>query len=403
MNRHLSHLAIAACCVFLLTGADWRQFRGNDTSSVSDDKNVPTTISGTSIAWTVDLPGGGLSGPIAVGDEVIVTASSGPDQDRLHVISVNSKTGKKSWERQFWATGRTMCHPTMRVATPTPASDGKRIFAFYSSNDLACLDLDGNMLWYRGLTHDFPNASNSLGMASSPVVADGVVVIQVESDAESFAAGVDVETGKTLWKITRPRRANWTSPAVLQAKTGPQILLQSSSGLAAVEPKTGKVVWEFADGASTIPSSTIAGDTVYVASNGLTAIKPTEKGTKPEVLWNDKRLAPSSPSPVVYEGRTYTMSRGGILIAGDAKTGEVKWRMRLEGKGRYWSTPVIARGHLYAFHDSGMCQVVKLGEDEGRIVSEYDFGEGILCSPAIANGALYVRGHKHLWKVSEEE
>lgn len=403
MKQHLSHLALAACCVFLFTGADWRQFRGNDTSSVSDDQKVPTTISGTSIAWTVDLPGGGISGPIAVGDEVILTASSGPDQDRLHVISVNSKTGKKSWERQFWATGRTMCHPTMRVATPTPASDGERIFAFYSSNDLACLDLKGNMLWYRGLTHDFPNASNSLGMASSPVVADGVVVVQVESDAEAFAAGVDVETGKTLWKIARPRKANWTSPAVLQAKTGPQILLQSSNGLAAVVPKTGKVAWEFGNGASTIPSSTISGDTVYIASGGLTAIKPSAAGAKADVLWKENRLAPSSPSPVVHEGRTYSMSKGGILIAGDAKTGEVKWRVRLVGKGRYWSTPVIARGHLYAFHDSGMCQVVKLGEEEGRIVSEYDFGEGILCSPAISNGALYVRGHKHLWKVSEEE
>lgn len=401
MNRHLVHTTLALASVLCLTGADWRQFRGNDTTSVSSDKNVPTTISGTSIAWKLKLPGGGLSGPITVGNQVFLTASSGPDQDRLHVISVDAKTGKQVWERQFWATGRTMCHNTMRNATPTPASDGQRVVAFYSSNDLVCLDLAGNMLWYRGLTHDFPNASNSLGMASSPVIVNDTVIVQVESDAESFAMGIDVKTGITRWKSARPRRSNWTSPAIIQSKSGKQVLLQSSAGLAAVDPKTGKVAWEFGNGASTIPSSAVAGDTIYIASNGLTAIRPNETG-KPEVLWNDNRLAPSSPSPVVSAGRTYTLSRGGILIAGDAKTGEVIWRLRLEGKGRYWSTPVIARGHLYAFHDSGLSHVIKLGDKKGEVLAEFDFGETILCSPAIANGALYVRGHKHLWKIADE-
>jgi outer membrane protein assembly factor BamB len=88
-----------------------------------------------------------------------------------------------------------MCHNKMCVATPTPASDGKRIFAFYSSNDVICLDLAGNLLWYRGLTFDYPNASNSLGMASSPVVVNDTLVVQVESDAEAFAVGLDTQTG----------------------------------------------------------------------------------------------------------------------------------------------------------------------------------------------------------------
>ena len=85
------------------------------------------------------------------------------------------------WERQFWATGRTMCHPTSSVAANTPSSDGKRIYAFFSSNDLACLDLAGNLLWYRGLTHDFPTAVNDVGMSASPIVLGDTVVVQVEN------------------------------------------------------------------------------------------------------------------------------------------------------------------------------------------------------------------------------
>jgi hypothetical protein len=181
--KTLRLFCLAALLLSTQMGADWTQFRGTDTTGVSADK-VPTRIA-ESIAWTADLPGRGLSGPIVVGDQVILTASSGFNQDRLHVLSFSAKTGELNWERQFWATGRTMCHPKMCNATPTSASDGQRIFAFFSSNDLACLDLEGNLLWFRGLTHDYPNASNSLGMSSSPVVVGDTLVVQVENDSQS--------------------------------------------------------------------------------------------------------------------------------------------------------------------------------------------------------------------------
>ena len=168
--------AAALCglvCVLCLTGADWRQFRGTEVNGLAVDGRIPSSFSSDeNVAWKIDLPGRGLSGPIVVGDRIYVTASSGFRQDRLHVLCFDRKSGDRIFERQFWATGRTMCHPKMCVATPTPASDGTRIFASYSSNDVACLDLDGNLLWYRGLTHDYPNASNSLGMSSSPIVVD---------------------------------------------------------------------------------------------------------------------------------------------------------------------------------------------------------------------------------------
>src|SRR6185436_7297544 len=130
--------------------------------------------SGQHLAWKTDLPGRGLSSPIIIGDKIFVTSCSGPKQQRLHVLCFNASNGAKLWERQFWATGRTMCQPKMSVAAPTPASDGERIVAIFSSNDIVCLDLDGNLLWLRGLGRDYPNASNSVGMSSSLLLAGGV-------------------------------------------------------------------------------------------------------------------------------------------------------------------------------------------------------------------------------------
>ncbi|MCA9117363.1 MAG: PQQ-binding-like beta-propeller repeat protein, partial [Planctomycetaceae bacterium] len=233
----------AALAIACLTGADWLQFRGNDANGVAESPVPPDQID--QVAWKVSLPGRGLSGPTVVGDQVVLSASSGFNDDRLHVLSFDAATGEQQWERQFWATGRTQCHQKMCVATPQIASDGERLFAFYSSNDLVCLDLEGNLLWYRGLGADFPNASNSLGMSSSPLVVGNTVIVQVESDAEAFSMGVNVENGLTRWKIDRPRASNWTSPALLRKAEGDRdlVLLQSREGLAAVRPETGETVW----------------------------------------------------------------------------------------------------------------------------------------------------------------
>ena len=402
MRRSMTLLALALTLSGAAHAADWLQFRGNNGDGIAPDSDLPLTWSeGDNIAWKSALPGRGLSGPIVVSDKVYVTSSSGFRQDRLHVHCFDAKSGKELWDRQFWATGNTMCHPKMAVATSHPASDGKRVFAFYSSNDLACLDLDGNLLWYRGLGWDNPNASNSLGMASSPIVVGDTLVVQVESDAEAFATGIDVATGLHRWKIQRPRAANWTSPSLLKGKT-PEldvVLLQSSKGIEAVDPHTGAVRWTFTDGASTIPSLSVSGDTAYIPSNGLVAIKQADDGKSYKTVWQTAKLRPATASPLVYEGRIYTSNTAGALACADAATGDILWQLRVEGP--FSGTPVAAGGHIYLFNEKGKAIVVKPGEKEGEIVGKIEHGEAILCTPAISNGGLYVRSDGHLWKISK--
>lgn len=391
----------------LFTGADWLQFRGTLHRSVAPDDSLPTVWTTDedareNVAWSVDLPGKGVSGPIVVDGNVIVTCSSGFREDRLHVLCFDAASGKRRWERQFWATGRTLCHPTSAVAAPTPASDGRNIYAFYSSNDLICLDLDGNLKWLRGLTHDYPRAANDVGMASSPVVVDDTVVVLIECQGDSFVAGIDAATGLTKWRRPRRQDSNWSSPVVdHDPQTGGSVvLLQNGNGVSAHDPSTGEIRWRYDDNCSSIASATVDEGIVYVPSSGkLVSLKPTD-GDVVQALWSDNRLAASNASPVVDRGRVYTVNGAGVLTCADAATAESIWKLRL--KGPFWATPVIAGNYLYHVNQDGLAHVVELGETEGKLVAKNEFGEAVLASPAVADGALYVRSASKLWKIAQD-
>jgi outer membrane protein assembly factor BamB len=383
-----------------LPAADWLQFRGNNADGLAVVEG-PAKLDRT--AWAAALPGRGISGPIVVKDRVYVTASSGHDQERLHVLAFAAADGKLEWERQFWATGRTQCHPKMAVASSNPASDGERVVAFYSTNDLACLDRDGKLLWYRGLTYEHPNATNSLGMASSPVIAAETVIVQVESGDDSFAMGLDVTNGQTRWKLDRPHSENWTSPIILRGANRDQdiVVLQGSNGLTGIVPKTGEEVWTYRDGASNVSSSAAGDKTIFVASHGVTALSAWPLQAVPKQLWRVAQFAPGYASLACADGRVYSVTGAPVLIAADAQSGKVAWRLRLTGT--LYSSPIVGGGgrRMYCFNDAGLGQVVTLAKERGQISSQRDFKESILCTPALADKALYVRSDQHLWKIAD--
>lgn len=378
--------------------ADWLAFRGSQGNG-SFDQTAPASLSLKSRdGWSQALPGRGLSSPILVGDLVVLTASSGPNQETLHILAFDARSGSPQWERKFKATGRTICHEKTCVAACTLVSDGKALVAQFSSNDVFCLDLQGQLLWLRGLTFDYPNAANGLGMSSSPVLAESVAIIQVENDADSFTFGLDLANGATLWKKDRPRGANWTSPIVMREKGREIVALQSKDGLSAIEPSSGEEIWSFDEGASTIPSSAWSQQgLVLVPSNGLTALKMNATGERPEKVWTDNKLKPGTGSPTVVKDKVYVVNGANVLSCAEITSGKILWRLRL--KGPVSSSPVANSDRLFLFSETGLGQVVGLDKPEGEVVGTVDLEDTILCTPALASDGLFVRSDKKLWKL----
>ena len=381
----ISALGLSSAC-----RADWLQFRGPGGSAVATGEVLPADK--PEIEWAATLPGRGLSAPIVVGDRVFVTCSSGAQQDVLHVICFSTARGQMLWQRTMRATGRTMSHNKTCVAAPTPCSDGKTVYALYSSNDLFAFDLDGGLKWLRGLTYDYANASNSLGMSQSPTVLGDVLVVQSENDAESFAAGLDLNTGRNVWKLERPKAANWTS-AIQHAGL---VALQSSEGLLALNAATGATAWKYGDGASTIPSSVASGDTVYAASQGITALAPDATGSVSQ-LWRNEGLKPGTASPLVLGDHLYVVNNAGVLIQANRKDGVENWKLRL--KGPFSGSPVAAGKLIYIANERGIFQVIDTTAKEGEVIHSIELNETVLSTPAISGGALYLRSDAKLWKL----
>ncbi len=401
MKKHLLTFTIAIFVSGAMAG-DWPGFRGPMGNGISDEVGLPVSLNPKKhIDWQMDLPGRGLSSPLVVGDRVFITASGGTREDVLHILCLNATDGSVIWQRRFWAMGSTMCHKKTSIAAPTPVTDGRFLFALFSSNDLFCLDLDGNLRWLRGLTVDYPNARNSLGMASSLLLAGGLLIVQIENDSESFTAGLSQTGGMNQWRIQRPKSANWTTATVYRTESGRDlVLLQSSKGIHAVNPENGEVVWHYNDGASTIPSSVLAAGVLYVPSHGITALELAPDGASFNQKWRSSRLRPGTASPLVHRDRIYSINNAGVLTCGDTDSGNRLWQLRLDGP--FGGSPVVADNHLYAFSEEGRAQVVDLSAPEGRIAGEMDLGEMIQCSPAISSGALYIRSDRRIWKIARK-
>ncbi|MCG8448277.1 MAG: PQQ-binding-like beta-propeller repeat protein [Pirellulales bacterium] len=386
---------------------DWPMFRGRAGRSVVQAADLPLEWSiseGKNVAWEADLPGRGVSSPIVVAGKVFVTASSGPNRGRLHVLAYDASTGEQLWHRQFWATGRTLCHSVSAVAAPTPASDGNRIFAYFSSNDVMALDLEGNLLWMRALALDYPGAGNDIGMSSSPVVAGDVVVVQSEALGNAFVAALDVRDGATRWDLERTKQSNWASPVALQTRYDggalQAVLLQSPDGVSLHRADTGKKLWELEVSCEHI-SSIVFDKLLYVPSKGIQVweLFSSSESEEEGFVWSESKLQPGSPSPVVVDDRVFVINRAGVLTCGSLTDKKISWRKRLGGT--FWATPVAVGNHLYCINAKGKSFVVEAGEEKGRIVSEDEFGEDVLGSPAVADSALFVRSHRHLWKIAK--
>ncbi|MEL6898905.1 MAG: PQQ-binding-like beta-propeller repeat protein, partial [Planctomycetota bacterium] len=310
-NQSLKLLAVALVFVLPITSTvlaeDWNGFLG-DGSSYRGNANTPVEFdatTGKNIAWNVPLMGRGISGALVVGDRVFVSSCDGEHERDLYLQAFDLNDGSELWTRFMRATGRPFTHPTGSNAGPTPVSDGKHVIALFSSNDLMCYDLQGNLQWYRAVALDYPKMGNDISMSSSPVIADGAVVVQLENQGNSIAAGFDVTTGEELWSMKRREQSNYSSPSVV--KTGDQdvVVLGNSEGVKLVHPRSGKVIQQLDASADTVSSIAYSAPLMIIPGESTTVFRLGAGGEKAELLWDSQRLRPQRASPVISDDRVY--------------------------------------------------------------------------------------------------
>lgn len=377
----------------LAAAADWPQFRGPDSAGVSEEKGLPVQFTEKEgVRWKAKLPARGVSCPVVVGDKVFVTCSGGLDDDRLHVLAFDTKTGKELWHRQYTATGLTTAHPKTCMAAPTPAADAQGLYALFATGDLIALDHDGNQLWYRSIVGDYPTVSNQVGMASSPVLVGDKLILPMENSGESFIAAIDTATGKNVWKTARPRGSNWTTPTVrTAADKETEVLFQGPKGLVAYSAETGSEKWTLEPGES-IPTLSVIGDDLLVPL-GAGIARYSRKDGKWEEQWKVTKIRTGDTSALCYAGRVYSIDpKVGVVFCTDVKTGKAVWDEKIYGAQQgYSASPVAGDGKVYFLSEKGTLSVFKAGGDEAELLGTSEVGGKCIATPAISGGALFIR------------
>jgi outer membrane protein assembly factor BamB len=401
--KRLMILSAALAMIGQVRGADVPQFRGVGGRGVVREANLPDKWDdATNLRWKADLPGRGLSAPVVAKGRVFVTAASGPEQKRLHILCFDLKSGSKLWERQFWATGGTQCHPKTNMAAPTPVTDGQRVYALFATADLACVDLDGNLEWYRSLVGDYPTIGNNVGMAASPILLGENLLVHMENVGESFAVAIDRATGVNRWRIERPRLINWNTPHVIKNGAREELLLATPTSLTAHDPATGQKLWSYnATKMATMPSMTSGDGVVFAPSEGLVALAPGADGSPPKVLWHSKKLSSGYSSPTQHNGLVFTVTSKGIVNCGDAKTGELLWTQRAQGSS-ISASPLIVGDKLYVLAEDGPVTIFAVSR-EPKILGVNELKDTtFMASPIATENSLILRSDKHLYCVAEK-
>ncbi len=396
MIRFLLATFIALTSTLTLSASDWPQFRGPNATGVSDEKNLPTEWSKTKgVAWKAELPGRGASSPVVVGNRVYVTCSSGTRDDRLHVLCFDATTGKQMWHRQLQGTGSTAAHPKTCMAANTPVADETGVYALFATGDLAAFDADGTLRWYRSLVGDYPTITNAVGMASSPILAAGRLIVPMDNAGESFLAALDTKYGKNVWKVERPREISWTTPLVRTVGNATELLFAGPKGLTTYDATTGETRWTFKSGGGSVPVGVIEGDSIYLPVGGVSKFKIDSQGVTEKPEWAAREARTGYSSPLVYAGKVYAADKDGFITCVDAKTGKQHYKERV--KGAFSASPVAADGKAYFLNETGVCTVLDTKADTFEILAANDLGGATLGTPAIANGRVFIRSDKVIY------
>jgi len=430
---------IAAALLWLVaspSAQDWPHWRGPLASGVSSERGLPTRWSDSeNIAWKASIRGVGISSPIVWRDLVIVTSQTGSgvvrpgpslvqggnpaeageralaaatdSQVGLLVSAFDRETGGRKWEFTMPAEGELPpVHEKHNLASPSPVTDGERIYAWFATGQIAAIDLTGKLLWKKNLGAEYGPFVINWGHGSSPVVHKGNLLLLCYHEKASYLLALDARTGAVRWKRdTDAGVTSYSTPLVVDSGDRSEVVINSSVGVSGHDLATGERLWHF-DEPNRFPIPTpVADDGIIYTSRGYRsspymAIRAGGRGNVAErdVVWRVPSGAPYISSPVQHDGLIYLTGDVGVLTVTDAKTGERVYQERIGGV--YTASPVVGDGKVYLASEDGETIVLRTGRTL-EIIARNRLSARQLASPAVAGGRLFIRSDDVLYAIGK--
>jgi len=427
------------CAGVVKEARNWPSFRGPHASGVADGQFPPLTwdaARGHNVRWKTPIPGLGHSCPVVWGDRVyLTTAVSGDGKSALRtgqygdvdsvketaehtwlVYCLDRNSGKVIWERTACkGVPKVKRHSKGSHANPTPATDGRHVVASFGSEGLYCYDPEGRLLWKKDLgTLDsgwFYDADYQWGFGSSPVLYNGLVLVQCDVGKGSFVAAYRVADGKEVWRTARDEVPSWGTPTVVGGPGRAELVTNATKYARGYDVQTGAELWRLGRHSEiTVPTPVFGEGLIFITSGyrpvqPIYAVRPGAAGdvtlkdgktSSAAVAWSTSTGGPYMPTPLVYRGRLYTCSNAGIVTCYEAKTGKQVYKERLGGSGGYTASPVAADGKIYFTGEESCVRVVRAGSKFERLAVN-PLGEACLATPAISDGMIFIRTEHHLF------
>jgi outer membrane protein assembly factor BamB len=428
-------LLVFASLTTVATAANWPQWRGPDGSGISTEKNLPADWTPTkNIKWKTPIAGRGHSSPIVWGNHIFLTTAVEGDvvpgakavthmnegKEFLHpdsvgadhkhtfkVIAVDRNSGKILWEAIAWeGTPYDNRHRKSSYAASTPTTDGKLVYAFFGTEGLYAYDFNGKLAWKADLGK---LGTVGMGTGTSPILFENLVIVQCdeENGESSFIVGLDKKTGKEVWRTPRKVQVSWSTPLLVRTAKRAELVTSGTELVISYDPATGKELWRHKGVESNaIPSPVANNETVFVVAGFpakiALAIRLGGSGDltgTPNVPWTYEKGTAYVPSPILYGDYLYLTTDRGILTCVDAKTGEVKYEGgRIPIPATFTASPVAFEGKILLTSEDGDTFIVKAGPKH-EILATNSIGEAVYASPAIADGSIFIRGEKNLYRI----
>ena len=331
----VASLPLVASAQPIAPEGEWPSFRGPHASGVSDGQQLPDAWDvegGANIRWTTAIPGLGHSSPIVWGNRVFVTSAVSGDPaasfkpglygvgtsstdrtpHRWWVYALDTRTGDLVWEAlAAEAAPIDKRHLKNTHASSTPVTDGRYLVAFFGSQGLYAFDMEGTLAWSKELgrldtgAYDVPEYE--WGTASSPIIFDDLVIVQCDTQGDSFLIAVDIRSGETIWRAARDELPSWGTPTIYERKTRVELVTNGSNHIRGYDPRTGRELWRLGRSSKiTAPTPVGADDLIVVASGRapeapIFAIRPgatgditlrREEHSSTFVAWHRERRGP---------------------------------------------------------------------------------------------------------------